>query len=135
MPTIRIRGGDETAALKFDLKEILAALGPSGLTAYWSAGDVAARGGAFDATGEGASELEGLAASGGRIVGSRLAQIAERIQQVIWGRFAGYEDKLGEVPRVVVIAFDSSWWEVQSDDEALLDRVAASFLGVERVCF
>ena len=132
VPAIRIHlsaGG----LLAFDLKEVLAALGPSGLITYWAVGDVACRGGNFDATGEGAVALEELAVSGERIIGSRLAHIAESVQQVIWGEFKGYEDILSNAPLVVVIAFDSSWWEVQSADATLVDRVAEAFKNVERV--
>jgi hypothetical protein len=133
MPAIRIHGNDVGCALAFDLKEILAALGPRGLTAYWSVGDVASRGGHLDATGEGAVALERLAKSGERIIGGRLAQIADSVRQVIWGEFKGYDDKLADIPRLVVIAFDSSWWEIQSADATLLDRVAKSFDRVERL--
>ena len=89
MPAIRI---DLNAGelLKLDLKEVLAALGPCGLTAHWTVGDVACPVGNFDATGEGAVALEELAVSGERIIGSRLAHIAESVQQVIWGEFKGY---------------------------------------------
>jgi hypothetical protein len=133
VPAIRIHGDDVGFALTFDLKEIFAALGPRGLTAYWTVGDVASRGGALDATGEGAVALERLAESGERIIGSRLAQIADSVHQVIWGEFKGYDDKLADIPRLVVIAFDSSWWEIQSAEVTLLDRVAKAFDRVERL--
>jgi hypothetical protein len=132
MPAIRLfphHGG----VLTFDLKEVLAALGPRGLTAYWTVGDVAAQGESLDATGEGAAALEALAVSGERIIGSRLAKIAESVRQIIWGEFKGYDDKLSDAPRVVVVAFDSSWWEIQSEETTLLDRVARAFKGVQRV--
>jgi hypothetical protein len=112
LPAIRIHADKEKHALTFDLREVLAALGPRGLTAYWTVGDVAAQGESLDATGEGAAALEELAMSYERIIGSRLAKIAESVRQVIWGEFKGYEDKLSDTPRVVVVAFDSSWWEI-----------------------
>jgi hypothetical protein len=77
--------------------------------------------------------LEELAVSGERILGSRLAHIAENVRQVIWGEFKGYEDILSNTPTAVVIAFDSSWWEIQSADVTLLDRVAEAFKGIKRV--
>jgi hypothetical protein len=132
VPAIRIYADKEKRALTFDLREVLAAMGPRGLTSYWTVGDVAAQGERLDATGESAAALEELAMSGERITGSRLAEIAEGLRQVIWGEFKGYEDKFSAAPSVVVVAFDSSWWEIQSEEAALLDRVAAAFKGVER---
>jgi hypothetical protein len=136
MPAIRLfphHGG----VLTFDLKEVLAALGPIGLALYWTVGDVDTHGehsdATFDATGRGAVALEKLAVSGERINGSRLTKIAESVRQVIWGEFKGYEDKLSDAPRVVVVAFDSSWWEIQSEETTLLDRAAKAFKDVERV--
>jgi uncharacterized protein YbjQ (UPF0145 family) len=87
----------------------------------------------FDATGRGAVALEKLAVSGERINGRRLAKIAESVRQVIWGEFRGYEEELSDAPRVVIIAFDSSWWEIQSEETTLLDRVAKAFKDVERL--
>jgi hypothetical protein len=133
VPAVRIHPNTEKHALTFDLREILAALGSRGLTAYWTVGDVAAQGESLDATGEGAAALEELATSGERIIGSRLTKIAESVCQVIWGEFKAYENKLSEAPRVVVVAFDSSWWEIQSEETTLLDQVAKAFTGVERI--
>jgi hypothetical protein len=122
--------------LIFDLKEVLAALGPSGLALHWTVGDVDAHGEhhdtEFDATGEGAVALEKLAVSGERISGRRLANIAKSVRQVIWGEFKGYEDELSDAPSVVVVAFDASWWEIQSEETTLLDRVARAFQDDER---
>jgi hypothetical protein len=117
--------------LAFDLSEVLAALGPRGLNAYWTVGGVSADDGNFDATGDGAGALEGLAKSGERIIGMRLAKIAKAVRQVIWGEFKDYRDKLSDTPTVVVVAFDSSWWEVRSDEKTLLERVAKAFEDVE----
>jgi homoserine kinase type II len=129
MPTIRLHPDKNDHALAFDLREILAAVGADGLSAYWSIGDVASQGEKLDANGDGAVVLEELAISGERIIGSRLAEIAESVRQVIWGEFKGYQDQLSETPRVVVIAFDSSWWEVQSVEAPLLNRVSKAFQG------
>ncbi len=136
MPTIRL-SPHLSGRLIFDLKEVLAALGPTGLALYWTVGDVDTHGehsdAELDVTGRGAVALKELAVSGERIYGSRLAKIAESVRQVIWGEFKGYEDKLSATPRVVVVAFDSSWWEIQSEETTFLDRVAKAFKDAERV--
>ena len=119
--------------LAFDLKEILAALGPNGLLLFWTVGDVPSAREAFDATGEGGDALEKLAASGERVSGSHLTQIAKDVRQVIWGEFKGYVDMAAVTPHVEVAAIDSSWWEIRSADPPLLDRIAAFFDRVERL--
>lgn len=132
VPAIRLHP-HEGDFLAFDLKEILSALGARGVALHWTIGDVASRGVAFDATGEGAAALEELVKSGERVTGSRLAQIAETVQQVIWGEFKGYEGNQAVMPYVIVVAFDSSWWEIQTASALLLDRVAKAFSRVERL--
>jgi hypothetical protein len=129
MAVVRIHGAG--GVLTFDLREILAALGSEARSAWWSVGNVAVRGGEFDASGDGAVALKALVASGERIAGSRLAEIAESTQQVVWGEFRGYDSKDADSPRFVVTAFDSSWWEVGSEILELIDKVAESFDGVE----
>jgi len=125
MPTIRLHLGTTDTVLLFDLKYILAALGDDGFSAYWAVGDVASE--KLDATGAGAGALENLVKSGERVIGRRLAEIAEGVNQVIWGEFKGYKDQLAETPRVELIAFDSSWWDVRSVEAPLLDRVRKAF--------
>jgi hypothetical protein len=133
MSAVRIHDKNERGILTFDLNEVHAAFGRRGLSAYWTVGNVAAPDGGFDATVEGAAKLEPLAISGERIAGRRLAKIAKDVRQVIWGEFKVYEEMTSKTPLAVVIAFDSSWWEVQSDDAELLNVVANAFKHVERI--
>jgi hypothetical protein len=86
----------------------------------------------LDATGDGAAALEQLARSGERVSGVRLEKIARKVKQVIWGEFNGYEDS-SENPWVTVIAFDSSWYEIQSADATALDRIRSAFRQVRSV--
>ena len=81
MPTIRLHPTGHT--LTFDLKEILAAMGPHASALYWKVGDVELQGGGFDAAGEGAAILEDLLKSGERITTVRFTEIAEKLHQVI----------------------------------------------------
>jgi hypothetical protein len=133
MHAIRIRDLAPQGFLGFDLKEILAALGPRGLSASWAVSGVVSSNESLFATGEGASALERLAVSGERLSGRQLAEIAQDVVQVIWGEFRGYEDTPSENPWVVMVAVDSSWWEVRSPDATLLDQVAGRFKSVERL--
>ena len=133
MSTIRVRPDPERRVLTSDLKDILAALGPWAQGSYWTVAGVPAQGEGLDATGEGAAALEQVALSGERIIGSDLAKIADRVDQVIWGEFKGYDDKVSDTPRVAVLAFDSSWWEIQSEDVTLIDKVAKRLGHTQRV--
>jgi hypothetical protein len=132
MPTVQIRNLTPTGVLAFDLREVLVALGPRALKAFWTIGGVTSRGEALDATGDGAAALEQLARSGERVSGVRLEKIARKVKQVIWGEFNGYEDS-SENPWVTVIAFDSSWYEIQSADATALDRIRSAFRQVRSV--
>lgn len=111
--------------LAFDLREVLASLGPDALAWMWTVSD--ADGGTLEAVGEGLSELGALARTEDRVSGSRLSQIAGSIEQVIWGEFRAYRDPQSAEPLVRVVAFDGSFFEVHSEDEALIERVRSSF--------
>jgi hypothetical protein len=113
--------------LAFNLRDVLRALGPDALHWMWSVSGVAAEGEPLMATGEGASDLEALVASGERVSGSRLLEMAGRTHQVIWGEFRSYRHSSESEPWVKIIAFDSSWYEVWSEDEATVQRVASVF--------
>src|SRR3712207_7940933 len=55
---------------------------------------------ALPISGTGWPELEGLDASGARVLGSQLAEISGRIHQVIWGEFTAFRDCQSETPWV-----------------------------------
>jgi hypothetical protein len=133
MHAIRIHDLAPQGFLAFDLKEILNALGPRGLTASWTVGGVPSQGQGFSATGKGADEMEEFARSGARLSGRHLARMARNVVQVIWGEFTAFEDSFSAHPWVVLIAYDSSWWEVRSAEAALIDRVARAFRQVDRL--
>ncbi len=95
--------------------------------AFWTVGGVQSYEEALDATGLGADQLETLAASGSRISGAVLLDIAKNVHQVIWGEFAAYADREGPEPHVIIRAVDSSFYEISSDDPLLLDRLKLAF--------
>lgn len=112
--------------LAFSLKEVLRALGPGATDWLWVVSDVE-EGEALEAVGPSFPELEALKPSGDRVPGSRLARIADGIDQVIWGEFRAYRDEGAAEPLVRVVAFDGSYYEVWSEDAALIGRVQSSF--------
>ncbi|MCP1539620.1 hypothetical protein [Methylorubrum extorquens] len=116
--------------LDFDLRHVLAALGAQAIACSWIVSGVAAYDEAFDATGEQVRRLEELAASGRRIKGDRLRDLADGTQQVIWGEFQAYADANAAVPVLIVRAIDSSYYEVATNDPRVLQNLRAAFRDV-----
>jgi len=76
--------------LAFDLRDILAALGPQADRTIWRVGKAE---GEFMVTGEDpADELESLAETETPVSGRRLRKISQCIVQTIFGEFRGYEN-------------------------------------------
>ena len=118
-------------SLAFDLRDILAALGPQAVKAVWRVGDVEVESEALMmATGNGADELEKLAKLGMLVSGERLIEIARNVDQIIWGEFKGYDSASSADPWIVVVAFDSTWFEVRSTDDLALARLEVAFKDV-----
>jgi hypothetical protein len=63
--------------------------------------------------------------------GQRLAEIAAGIRQTIWGEFKGYESESVTAPFVVVIALDSTWFEVHSNNAEMLASVRSKFVNTD----
>jgi hypothetical protein len=80
-----------------------------------------------------ADELEKLAKSRMVISGQRLIEIAKDVRQIIMGEFRGYETTSSTAPWIIVIAFDSTWFEVRSTDDAALARLKVAFKDVRPV--
>src|ERR1700712_131916 len=95
MRTIRIHDLDQRRVLAFDLKDIIAKLDPKASRTFWNASAVED---GLDVIGESAAELDELSRSGERINGRRFVKLVERLRQVIWGKFTGYEDPASQIP-------------------------------------
>lgn len=117
----------EHGHLSFDIKDVLEVIGQHALEAFWTAGPVEAHNESLDAFGTNEAHLETLARSGRRVSGYELRQIAEGIRQTIWGQFNGYENETAVTPWIIVIAVDSTWFEVHSTDPAVLNSLKATF--------
>lgn len=126
MLQLKITDLSPRGCLAFDLKDILRALGPQALTWIWTVSDVEAIGELW-ATGDGVPDLETIKHSGIPVSGSRLAEVAERINQVIWGEFCAFRSEKDEHPWVRIVAFDSSWYEVWSEDRETLIKIGSAF--------
>lgn len=123
MKTIRIYDSNQ-GSLEVDLKEILSFLDIEGRLSQWTVCEVEASDEEFFSTGEGSKALSELVETGERISGDKLLSIARKTTQVIWGEFKAYKDKESPTPWLIAKAIDSTFWEVQSLDQFLLDKIA-----------
>lgn len=119
--------------LALDLKDLLQLLAPRSLEARWLVSTVKSfKPGHewFEATGEGGERLEGLAQDDGQLSGSDLASIAEKTQQIIWGEFIGSAPTQSDKPWVIIRAVDSTFYEIDTDDEAVLNKISSTYKDV-----
>jgi hypothetical protein len=120
-------GTDEGNFLSFDLREVLAALGPRAGASSWSFRDLEF----VCRDGQEVSELKQDSRATSRLSGQVLISAADRILQVIDGEFAAFDDE-DDRPWVIVRAVDSTFWEVESQDADLLTEVSSCFHSVEQ---
>ncbi len=84
----------------------------------------------FEATGEERDRLEALAQEDAQLSGSDLASLAENTRQVIWGEFVGWGPTPSDKPWVIIRAVDSTFYEIISEDEAVLDKIRSTYKDV-----
>lgn len=109
--------------LAVNLVDILQLLGPQLALIEWEVSDV-------ECLGTDSDRLHQLADTQTRVSGETLLQIATNIVQVIDGTFAGYlKNELQ--PSIIVRAADSSAYDVESSDDAILTKLRQRFQNVE----
>ena len=116
-----------------DLKDLLRLLAPGSLQATWTISTVKSSEPGhewFEATGEGRDELETLAQENARISGADFAALAEKTHQIIWGEFIGSKPTQPEELWVIIRAIDSTFYEIETDDDALLKKISAHYKDV-----
>lgn len=112
--------------LTVDLIDILRLLGRQAEESDWELSEVEAVGGSA------AGELHTLAGSRARVPGGTFLRLAAAVTQVIDGTFAGYRNG-AEQPWIVIRAVDSSAYDVQSQDDELLDSIRHRFKEVSEL--
>lgn len=120
MRGVTIADFDERGVLTVGLYDILVSLGPRAVSSSWLLSNVEASGPGADAL------LEQMADSQDPVSGDVLLGIAERVNQVIDGKFVAFEDE-GADPWIAVYAVDSSAFDVVTDDLAVLSGVRSQF--------
>jgi hypothetical protein len=124
---LRINVFDAESRLAVDLRHLLDALGERAIHSLWEISEVSRFGEPLMVTGEGrANVLDELARSKKRISGTLLHELAHSVDQVIWGEFRAFEDG-GSAPWVIIRAIDSTWYEVETQDDAALAQIRKAF--------
>ncbi|APT35034.1 putative nucleotidyltransferase (plasmid) [Methylobacterium phyllosphaerae] len=130
MQILQIHDVPPTAPIVVDPRAVLPILGQRAIRANWEVAGVARHGEALIVTGEEAADrLEALSRSTVRIPGGLLVELIHQTAQVIWGEFKAFEEG-EEAPWVILRAIDSTWCEVETDDESVLDQVRRTFADV-----
>ncbi|TCQ73829.1 hypothetical protein EDF68_11720 [Ochrobactrum sp. BH3] len=129
MTTLRVYDC-ESRALTVDLIDMLRLFAPHSLQTNWIVSPVKSLESGrewFEATGEGGEQLELLAEDNVRLSGTELAALAEITVQVIWGEFTGTKLTQPDEAWVVVRAIDSTFYEVVTDDETVLNKIKSTY--------
>jgi hypothetical protein len=123
---IRIRDCDaKENTLSFDLTDILLCIVELTADFKWTVHDVAGHNEALDINGRNATKLESAKSKHTQIDFNELLNIASGIDQCIWAEFHGQKSWTSNSPEIVICAIDSTFWEVVTGDEnvvQLLDR-------------
>ena len=132
MATLRICDLKEHV-LALDLKDLLRLLAPRSFEASWVVSTVKSSKPEhewFEATGEGGEQLEALAQDNARLSGSDLAALADNTRQVIWGEFVASVPMQSDKTWVIIRAVDSTFYEIDTDDETVLSKVNSTYKDV-----
>jgi hypothetical protein len=117
---ITIQDVDDRDVLTVDLIDILRFAGERALRSRWLLSGVEAGGN------EAAEKLHLLSAAGLPVEGNQLMDLAKQVWQVIDGKFEGFDDE-STSPWIIIIAVDSSAYDVVTDDKKLVDTLKEKF--------
>ena len=132
MPTVKIRDKDPRGHLAFDLRDILSAIGPRAENSIWAVANETSTGEPLMVVGN-SEALDELVLFKTTVSGIQLLEILKGVEQIISGEFSGFEIASSLDPWIVIVAFDSSWFEVRTDDEPTLARLRERFADVSPV--
>ena len=124
MPTVRISDLGEDGCLAFDLADLLSLLGDAAAESRWVCTVEAI------VSKPGVKYLDWALAGKHVYEGAVLFQLANNTLQVHDGRFEAFREG-DDSPWVTLEAFDTTWWEVSSQDAKLVDSIRGKFKCVE----
>lgn len=130
MPVLQIHDLLLSKHIVVDPRVVLTMLGERASRASWLVAGVARYDEAIMIVGdEAADRLEALSQSQTLVPGALLSELVHQTTQIIWGEFRAYEEGR-TAPWVIIRAIDSSWCDVETHDEDVLDLVRGSFTDV-----
>jgi hypothetical protein len=130
MPILQIHDILPSEHAVVDPRVVLTMLGERASGASWQVAPVTRYGEAVMIIGdEAADRLEALSHSQSLVSGTLLSDLVHQTGQIIWGEFRAYEEG-ATAPWVIIRAIDSTWCEVETHDEHVLDLVRRSFMDV-----
>jgi len=138
MITLRIYDRHD-GSLAFDLRHLIDLLAPRSLDASWKVSPVTLNDPHLDCsfeefmctgpTDSGQFDLERLAADGSVVNGYSFSEAAHAAYQVIWGQFVA-TDPNQKHPWAVIRAIDSTFYEVTSADQVVLNAIRSAYKDV-----
>lgn len=129
MATLRIYDTKQQV-LAVHLGDLIRLLAPRSLKANWTVSTVkSSKPGHewFEATGDAGEQLEELAQVGTRISGFDLSALVDKTRQIIWGEFVGTEPTPPDKTWVTIRAVDSTFYEIDTDDETVLNKINSTY--------
>ncbi|SRR5258705_2405180 len=112
--------GGGCSFLSFDLRDILSAIGDPASVSHWSCRDLCY-------TGKKGENFTEIREARRRLSGEEMMRFASEIHQTIDGRFEARNGGGARRPWLIILAVDSSWFEVWSSKREVLERVRTRF--------
>jgi hypothetical protein len=110
--------------LSFDLKDIFAVIGEPVRHSQWRCYDLCYTAKKEDTFNE-------FRETRFKLSGEEVINFASRIHQTIDGRFEATSKGAAKNPWLIIVAFDSSWFEIWSSQPKIIERLKQHF---EKVC-
>ena len=123
MAAIRIKNkkrSDGKPERRFDLKDILSTVGERVIESRWRCRDLWVLAN-FD------EHPDSYRISRLKISGDELMKMASKIYQTIDGRFEARGEGAAKNPWLIIVAFDSSWFEVWSSKSWVIEKIKTNF--------
>ncbi|HEY8559896.1 MAG TPA: hypothetical protein VIL74_05805 [Pyrinomonadaceae bacterium] len=123
MPARRIKNkkqSDDKPASRIDLKDILNTVGDRVIKSRWRCRDLWVLAN-FD------ENPDSYRFSRLKVSGDELLEMASKIYQTIDGRFEARSEGAAKTPWLVIVAFDSSWFEVWSSKLWIIEKIKTTF--------
>jgi hypothetical protein len=126
MKGITIQDFDDRNILSVDLKDILHLFHERLMVSNWRVSNVVALGGTS------ADELHIISDTNSTVGGQRLLELAEDVWQVTEGQFEAFLENATS-PWCVIRAVDSSAYDVETDDDSMLEELRRHYKNVSEI--